>query len=355
MVQPSVDIGMLGRRAFLFAALSASASAAPGAFAAGTASDLVLRRPAIENADPRYQRFATQGPYAATETPAFVKLPDGGPRLLIHHPRNAPTGRLIVFSHGALAEPQVYDVLLSHWASHGFVVVSPLHDDSVISRGQLVRKRDASGHVTWEFQKLLNDPEAWQQRVEECRTVLDAVPILSKTLDLEIDASRPLIVGHDYGAYTAQILMGAVVNTPAGERSFLDDRFFSGLLLSPQGVGIMGLSEASWSSITKPLMVTGGGEHRDATGQEPDRKADPFRLSAAGNKHLAWWKAGTHSMYTGQRARSDSKERLLFEDVKAVTTAFLVAYGFYDQEAFEVVSGDLFERVSSRRLAMFYR
>src|SRR3546814_8077628 len=70
---------------------------------------------------------------------------------------------------------------------------------------------------------------------------------------------------------------------------------------------------------------------------------------------LAWWETGTHSMYTGQRARSDSAERLLFEDVKAVTTAFLVAYGFYDEEAFASVSGNLFQRVSRERVAMLDR
>src|SRR3546814_17200133 len=117
----------------------------------------------------------------------------------------------------------------------------------------------------------------------------------------------------------------------------------------------MGLTAYSWTSVSKPRMVTAGGMHRDATGQEPARKIDPFSLAPAGNKHLAWWETGTHSMYTGQRARSDSAERLLFEDVKAVTTAFLVASGYYDEEAFASVLAVIFQQVSRERVTIFSR
>src|SRR3546814_5870861 len=105
-------------------------------------------------------------------------MENGGPRLLIHHPRNAKAGRLVVFSHGALAEPQVYDLILSHWASHGFVVVSPLHDDSVIARGLAARARDRDGHVTLEFEKILNDTQAWE-RSEEHTSELQSLMLIS--------------------------------------------------------------------------------------------------------------------------------------------------------------------------------
>src|SRR3546814_12426409 len=119
--------------------------------------------------------------------------------------------------------------------------------------------------------------------------------------------------------------LGVTVSTASGTMNFTDDRFFAGLLLSPQGVGIMGLTADSWTSVSKPLMVTAGGMHRDATGQEPARKIDPFSLDPAGNKPLAWWEPGTQQMYTGPGNRRDRAEGLLSRDGTADRTALLVA------------------------------
>src|SRR5690606_18158863 len=130
----------------------------------------------------------------------------------------------------------------------------PIHDDSVIERGLIARSRDVKGHSRWEFGKLLNDVGAWGGRARSCGIVIDSVPILSRTLGIEIEAERPIIVGHDYGAYTAQILLGASVSTSegGGPRVFADSRFFAGILLSPQGSGTMGLTPDSWNQVARP-------------------------------------------------------------------------------------------------------
>src|SRR3546814_20380330 len=96
-----------------------------------------------------------------------------------------------------------------------------------------------------EFYKFLNNTQAWDQRADAIKAVLYAFPLLAKTIGIEIDASRPLVAGHDYGAYTAQLVLGVTVSTASGTMNFTDDRFFAGLLLSPQGVGIMEIGRAS--------------------------------------------------------------------------------------------------------------
>lgn len=322
---------------------------------AQTADDLILRRPPRDNEDRKWHALSQNGPYNADPIPVIV--PFGQAKLMIHKPLGPKSGRLVVFSHSTLGDPRVYRHLLQHWASHGFVVVAPAHDDSVFERGLLTRKPSPGGAATWEIDRVLNDVMAWDGRAEACRIPLEHPDLISKAVEIELNVERPLIIGHEFGAYVAQIMMGAsVIDADGKALRFTDDRWYAAGLMAPQGAGIMGLTEGSWADVRRPLMVFQGGREADFFDQSPERKVDAFKLSAPGNKHLAWFPNGERNIYTAPRAGAMRQQDItMFEDFKAMSTAFLLAYGNYDEDLFGRISGDWPERATAGRVLARYR
>src|SRR5690606_4989639 len=128
--------------------------------------------------------------------------------------------------------------------------------------------------------------------------------------------------------------------------------FYGGILLSPQGRGMMGLVDGSWDTVSKPLLaVTGQGD----AGQDPNVKIEPFALSAPNNKHLAWFSKISSTIYSGQQIRPNTVQQLVYQDLLAVTTAFLTAYGNFDAEVLAELAGDYYTRMSDQRIRMLYR
>lgn len=337
----------LTRRGF-----AAACMAAPFSFA--RADDFL--RPPPSSTDPRYAMYSLQGSYAPTEAPVGLALPASGTRVLVFHPLGAPSGRLAVFSHGLLSEPQVYRSLLSHLASHGFIVACPIHDDSLMERGLRLRSAAVDGGAAWNLGGISGDADAWAARARACASVLDEASVVSNAVNMVALTERPLLVGHGLGAFTAMLLMGASARSGNGRvLSLADQRFYGAALLSPYGEGAFGLDANSWSGMMRPILaVTGKGDF-DASGQDGDRRADVFNKTPPGYKHLAMLRDASPSMFSGQRARTEPKELMRFDDVKAVTTAFLKAYGYHDRQAFADIVGDWFLQASMRRLDFSYR
>lgn len=307
-------------------------------------SPLIIREH-IPGVDPRYAAYATQGPYVFSASPTTVK--GRGFDYMVFFPRNHENPRLIVFSHGAVAEPLAYRDLLWHWASHGFVVVAPLHRDSIIENGPSLRKTSVNSYSEWNISALLEDPVAWQERAEACVSVLDDLKLINDAIGQTVNVERPIIVGHGYGAYVAQMLLGSSVKDGDNKRrTFADPRFFAGILMSPQGPGVMGLDENSWNDINAPMLYLLAERDDDFTGQPYSEKAKSYKLSKPGYKHIGLLKNGSANTFSGQVARSNPTEKKLFEVLKAFSTAFLLAYGDYDKQAFQDMTTNFFERMS---------
>lgn len=303
----------------------------------------------------RYAAFANPGPRGLPRAAVEIES-SPGVLLNVWIPARPGTSRVVVFSHGELGMPQIYERLLAHWASHGFVVVAPIHDDSVIQGGLALRRRDPRTGGAFDLTALINDAEAWRARARLCRAALESVGAIERGTGMRISSDRPIIAGHSFGAYTAQLLLGARALTEGGavlEES--DPRFYGGLLLSPQGRGVMGLLDGSWDAVSRPLLVATGPGDADATRQPAEVKAEPFTLSPAGNKHLAWLSRAWTTIFAGQQLRPGSAEELLFQDVLSVTTAFLVAYGGYEDEVFQELAGDYYARMTAGRTVTRYR
>ncbi len=278
-----------------------------------------------------YARMGRLGPYRVFEKPSYIELGKRRTGCLVYTASNIESARLIIFSHGALAEPQVYRRLLEYFASHGFCVIAPIHKDAVINEG--LREKSASQNL-WEFEDILNDQELWSLRAAECLIARDEFSIVSNTIGVTIDATYPIIIGHSYGAFTAQMLLGASI---AGEKSNLamnSDGWAGGVLITPQGSGVMGLDQTSWENMTLPMMILTSPQDNDVINQPVERRLDPYYLSAPGYKHLAYLSQGGSGLYSGQRSRPGSREFYVFQDMKASINTFLHAYGSRNSEAY---------------------
>lgn len=338
MDRPGALSSILTRRTLL---LGAAAFLSPSR----AVPDTLIIRPEIKGVHPRYAAYASVGEYALPKAPVSFRTPRS--KIVVFYPMGVEKARLVVFSHGALSDPMTYGGLLQHWASHGFVVAAPLHEDAAIEHGLKLRRSQAAGVSEWQIPKLLDDEKAWRTRTDACSACLDAIPLISDATGVRITDERPVIAGHGYGAFVAQVLMGARVKSSEGaELDYRDPRFFSGILMSPQGAGVMGLNKDSWSRMPNPLLTVLATNDRDFTGQSAEARSDPFRLSTPGYKHLAVLEGGNSNSFAGQAAGSLPEEARRFEALKALTTAFMKAYSSYEQEAFDDMGADFFLRMS---------
>lgn len=100
---------------------------------------------------------------------------------------------LVVFSHGYALSPIVYSTLVEHYASHGFVVLAPEHDerleDTLSGFWKAIVDRPADVTATIDLAERLDGPRA--------------------AFAGRIDLSRVAVVGHSYGGYTALAAAGA--------------------------------------------------------------------------------------------------------------------------------------------------
>jgi predicted dienelactone hydrolase len=110
--------------------------------------------------------------------------------------RPARTGRpypLVVFSHGYAISPIVYSTLVQHYASHGFIVLGPEHnetfDQTLGGFWKALIDRPVDIHRTIDYAQQLTKPGA--------------------ALAGMIDMNSIAVVGHSYGGYTALAAAGA--------------------------------------------------------------------------------------------------------------------------------------------------
>lgn len=342
------------RRLFLGAAGLTGASLLPPGRAGAQGNIVIEPITPSSGQNTSYGRFSNQGPYGMPEA-GRPMAPVPGLRLWIYLPPGQTRARVIIFSHSELANPQSYERLFGHWASHGYAVIAPLHDDSVLVAGLKARQHDLHGG-RWDLGSLINDVEAWKARPKICAAALSALPRIQQYTGVQLLDERPIIVGHGFGAFTAALLVGAkAFLTDEQALDERDPRFYGAVMMSPPSRDSLGLRPESWASIDRPLMVVTGQGDADATGQDANLKLDAFALSPPGNRHLAWCSQIYQTLYTGQQIPPNSTRMLVFQDVLATSTAFIHSYADYDQDTFRELAGSYYEDASDHRLIMRYR
>ncbi len=242
---------------------------------------------------------------------------------------------LVIFSHGMGGSRKAFGALTEHWASWGYVVILPTHEDSVeIMRREgkkpadLLSKGGAARNV--------NPPE----RVKDCSFILDSLDLIESKVDGlakgTIDRDHIAISGHSAGALTAQLAFGMKARTkssPLEAVTIGDDRFKAAVIVSGQGVSRGWINQDAWEQITRPMMVITGSEDTVSVSKEtPETRRHPYEFAKPGDKYLMFIEGATHSSYQGKsdrplmRAKDPANVEKIGQIVQAGTLAFLDAY-----------------------------
>ncbi|MGC2284198.1 MAG: hypothetical protein WA542_03010 [Candidatus Acidiferrum sp.] len=276
------------------------------------------------------------GPHAVTEVPNVV-LHDGRRNKDLHLRVIFPDGRgpypVIVFSPGDGAFPTCCDALTRHWATYGYVTLQPSHDDST-------SERPKAGQEGNSLHAALNDPALWQSRPRDISFLLDSLRDLQDRIPAlagKIDAQHIGVGGHAMGAFTADVLAGAVVDLPdRSDASFADPRVKAVLLLSPPGPGEFGLTSHSWEHVSLPLLSMTGSLDLGAGKQSPEWREIPFERSQPGDKYQVFIQGADHTSFVtaktflpGRPAHSES----VLGYTNSASLAFWDAYLKADPEA----------------------
>src|SRR3989442_6797784 len=251
---------------------------------------------------------------------------------------------VIVFSHGAGGSGQNYFPLTGFWVTHGYVVIQPTHNDSVALRrekGELIPSGQRELIDEYRF-----NSDDWANRARDISLVIDSLLDLEKRvpqLQGKIDQKRIGVGGHSYGAFTTQMIGGALVDIPDGPKaqSFGDDRPLALMMLSPQGKNQNGLTEQSWKDLRHPLMSMTGTYDNAASGQVAAWRKDPFTYSPPGDKYHVFIDGAFHMSFTGALAQQNRElmrrplvgrfvggtdQKMVFDYVKIASIAFWDAY-----------------------------
>lgn len=277
-----------------------------------------------------------------------------------YFPASEARGKLpvIVFSHGAGGSGETGLPLVKHWASHGYVVLCPTHDDSL--RLRLRQGKDVSDGMRGVVRRALTREGDWVNRPKDVSFVLDSLgAIEAKTPALKgrLNIERLGVGGHSFGAFTAQAIGGATIRLTGRDKplSLADKRPKAILVLSGQGRGQMGLHERSWDGIRLPMMCVTGSLDRGAKGQPPAWRFEPYDRSPPGDKYLLFIQGAHHGSFTGRYAEGGGRllfrrvggdQKAIFQWVKAATTAFWDTYLKGEKGAREFLRSDALQTAS---------
>jgi len=313
-----------------------------------------------------------RAPYKAGEGPFSVGVVE---EVVLHDPKREkdlrvkgyyPQGEgpfpVVLFSHGFGGNKNGYEPLGRYWASHGYVSLHPTHYDS----GALQRLRAGGG-----LRSSLAEAKGWGDRVADLSFILDSLAELEArvpALKGKLDRKRIGVGGHSYGAYTAQLIGGATVDVPGGEkdRSYADPRVMAVILMSGQGTGQQGLTDRSWRGLNVPMLSMTGSADQGAQGQGPEWKKQPFDYSPPGDKYHLLIDGAHHGSFSGRFAGAGNAPGLgagffggardpgaIFGWVKSAGLAFWDAYLKNDASAKAYLQSDSLPDASGGKAKLF--
>lgn len=260
---------------------------------------------------------------------------------------------VIIFCHGALGSKDGSQPLVSHWTSHGYIVIQPTFGDSLSTLTPAERKRFRS------LGELVNSPRVlgqWDDRPRDVSHVIDSLDHLAARIEAlqgRIDADRIAVAGHSFGAHTTMLIAGLQLQPPGDVPvpDFRDDRVRATVMISPQGPGKLITTDA-YAALQGPmLMITGDNDGTPIRGRE--KLAGPWRRQAfdharPGDRYLLWIVDAHHNFggISGANANwpgagPEAIDHVLY--VKSTTQAFFDAYLKADAQARRYLNSDQLE------------
>jgi predicted dienelactone hydrolase len=284
-------------------------------------------------------RWASSGPHSivTAEVSAWSSVDGETMTVLARYPVPPQSGHpvpVIVFCHGLGGSQRSYAALGAHLASHGYAVLHPQFLDSFPLASDALGLTGAGltgvDERTWPRHKrardammtMLFDPLHWMSRVTRVHSVIDSLAT-QRHLPVALRPDSVIVGGHSFGAYTAQLVLGARLYEPGlAPRSFAHASAAAGVLLSPQGSGDRGLTSRSWDAITQPLLVVTGTNDFGPHGEGLAWRREPFDTAPSRRKHLAVVRHGTHLLGGISLADGRPGQTAVRDAILAVTAAF---------------------------------
>ena len=273
---------------------------------------------------------------------------------------------VIIFSHGAGGSKNNYSGLTRHWASYGYVVLQPTHEDSIALRKQQGGRLIGRGGP---LDTALHDEDAWQNRAKDISFLIDSfdeIEHLVPELRRKMDKEHIGVGGHSFGGFTAESSSCATIKLSGGKVLDLhDSRIKAALVLSGEGPGGMGFYDGSFKHCDLPMMSMTGTRDRAANGWSPEWREEIYTLSPAPDKYFLNITGASHFTFVGRvspetvnaggeagpptdrrsrriLAQSAPDEAQLFGYVQVASTAFWDAYLMHDAAALNYLrSNDL--------------
>lgn len=212
-------------------------------------------------------------------------------------PRENGPFPLILFSGGAADEADTYDALIQFWASHGFVIVQPVHADAYsrhrpFARGNLATWR----RVVWDVWGLvLGDESPWRARVCDMTRLLDDLPEVADKIQSENIGAG----GYSYGGHVAALLGGAKLWTGKKLVPMRDSRIKAAFSLTGQAPAKIAPGRV-WNELQVPFLTISGEWDRDVRGRDWKGKMEGFSRLPKGEKYFFALKNANHFALSGR-------------------------------------------------------
>ncbi|HEU5008749.1 MAG TPA: hypothetical protein VFT67_17380 [Jatrophihabitantaceae bacterium] len=277
--------------------------------------------------------WAERGPYPVAElaVPSWTTEAGADVALVARYAvGTAHALPVVVLCHGLGGEPEGYAALGHHLAGHGYAVLHPQFRDALSLAGPALGLEGPDArdwihdpHARALMHALLFDPEHWLSRVARVHAVLDSLAT-QPHMPVRLNPNGVIVAGHSFGAYTAQLLLGARLQGEGVDRDFTHPAVAGGALMSPQGSGDRGLTPRSWDDVRLPLLVITATRDLGAKGEGLDWRREPFGAARSPVKHLAVVRDGDHFLggvpaAAGDEPAGSSEIRTA---LAALTTAF---------------------------------
>lgn len=222
----------------------------------------------------------------------------------LHDPTVESRG-IVVFCHGLGMGAATYRLLQRWWAQRGFTVVAPDFSDSLVHLAdqlpdEHIDRDDPTGWMTNErvvthALGLMFEPDQWVGRAVDTIAVVDHLAEIVNGVP-GAHPSEVVIVGHSYGAHTAQLVGGVLADNGTGLDSYRHDAVIGAIVMSPQGSGERGLVRASWAGINIPWLVLSGEHDTAARGQGVEWRREAYDFTPPGGRQLAIVRGADHGL-----------------------------------------------------------
>ena len=295
------------------------------------------------------------GSYEITSQALMVFVPDQDRhmRVRLTYPAEAPGPfPVVIFSHGGGRAEFIpnYRLFTDHWASHGYVVLQPLHLDAELSAADFGKMMQQSkGGPDPLMASRLSDVTFL---VEHLSALEWGIPGLAG----KFDQNHIAVAGHSKGSATAFVAGGGVLEDPRnGTLLAASPQNFDAILFLSEPGNAAFMPRQPWRAITEtPLLVTTG---TNDFGAVANRNMG-FRYRTipqgppSGLKHYLYIDdLDQHfgGLVSGKDTRGTGPDKEALAIVRGISTAFLDAHTKEDWAALEFMLSDKVQEATGPR------